>query len=98
LDIKDRISLLLPVSNRKPHIYYKIDYIQKHSEKDIWIILHYTAPIEKFVFIKADLKKSYKTSSEVIKQATEYYIEFHQSDTEVKSLEEFSLYLKNKIK
>ena len=75
----------------------KIEFIQNSPEKDIWVILHYAMPEEKFVFIKADLKKTYEVSSKTIKQAIEYYIEFYHNDAEIKSFQEFKSYLKNKI-
>ena len=75
----------------------KIEFIQNHPEKDIWVILHYSNIDEKFVFIKADLKKTYIVSSKTIKQATEYYVEFYPNSPELKSFQEFKSYLKNKI-
>lgn len=75
----------------------KIEFIQNHPDKDIWVILHYAMPKEKFVFIKADLEKKYAVSLKTIKQATEYYIEFYPNSPELKSFQEFESYLKNKI-
>lgn len=75
----------------------KIEFIQNHPEKDIWVILHYSNIEEKFIFIKADLKKTYAVSSKTIKQATEYYVEFYPNSPELKSFQEFKSYLKNKI-
>ena len=37
----------------------KIDYIQAHKERDIWIVLHYQQPKEKFIWIKINGEKQY---------------------------------------
>lgn len=75
----------------------KIKFIQNHPDKDIWIILHYALPEERFIFIKIRLEKEYKISSEIIKNAEEYYVEFFNGDPEIKLFEEFKSYLLQKI-
>lgn len=75
----------------------KLNYAKNHPTEDVWLILHYMQPIEKYVFIKPNLSKTYTVSRKVIRESTELYIEFGDSDDEVVSQEEFREHLSNKV-
>lgn len=74
----------------------KLEYSKRHPEKDVWIILHYKNPQEKFVIIKPDNNKQYYYRE--IKRsngATEHYVIFNDGDKEIKTPIEFANYLRN---
>lgn len=75
----------------------KLTYAQKHTNDDVWIILHYQEPQEKFVFIKPSPTKNYIYNKVVIKQTTEHYVFFNDSMDECKTVEEFRQHLLNLI-
>lgn len=72
----------------------KLEYAKRHLEKDVWIILHYQNPVEKFIIIKPDNNKEYDYN-EIRRSngATEHYVIFNDTDEEIKSLEEFQKHL-----
>lgn len=74
----------------------KLDYAKKHPDEDVWIILHYAQPQDKFVFIKPDHGHQYKTVSKEIRDSIEYYVEFEDGSLGVKSQAEFARHLKNR--
>jgi hypothetical protein len=76
----------------------KIEYAENHPDEDVWIILHYAEPEEQFVFIKPIPGKKYKTEDKEIRDSGEVYCIFNEGDEEVKSREEFSEYIKQKLK
>lgn len=67
----------------------KLNYARNHPEQDIWIILHYAEPDEKFVFIRPDQTRQHDPEDKIINNVTERYVVFHDGDTEVKSREIF---------
>lgn len=71
----------------------KLKYVKNHPTEDVWLVLHYLNPIEKFVFIKPNPQRDYKVSRKEIRGSTELYVEFSDSDSEVVSTNEF----KNKL-
>jgi hypothetical protein len=71
----------------------KIQYCQSHPEKNIWIILHFAKPSQKFVFVKINPLKTYRYEVENIKGADEHYSPFSDADTEVKTMDEFRQHL-----
>lgn len=75
----------------------KLDYAKAHPAEDVWLILHYMQPFEKYVFIKPNLSKNYAVSRKVIRESVELYIEFSDSDDEVVSQEYFREHLSNKV-
>lgn len=75
----------------------KLKYIENHPDQDIWIILHYAKPTEKFVFIKPLPGKTYATVSKVINGSNEIYVEFWDKDDEVVEFDEFKRHLIEKI-
>lgn len=75
----------------------KVDYIQKNKDIDIWIVLHYQLPKEKFIWIKVSSDKKYNSNSLNLKGAGEYYITFDNSSTEIQTSRDFRNYLRNKI-
>lgn len=75
----------------------KLTYAQNHSDDDVWIILHYALPQEKFVFIKPMSNKTYVHNEVVIRNSTEYYVFFDDSMEECKTSDEFKDYLINLI-
>lgn len=74
----------------------KIDYIQKHKDKDIWIALHYELD-KKIIWLKPSLSKKYDTFSINLKGADENYVSFTENSKEVKSSAEFRKYVLDKI-
>jgi len=74
----------------------KIDYIQKHTEKDVWIALHY-ADDKKIIWLKISQDKKYSYVEKNLKGATEYYVIFDDDSDEVKSSHEFKIYVENKL-
>ncbi|WP_460192667.1 hypothetical protein [Thermosynechococcus sp. FA-CM-4201] len=76
----------------------KLEYIQNHPERDIWIVLHYQEPEEKFVWIKPDIAKSYPYEEKNLKGVTERYVIFHDGQKEVKKTEDVMTYMQTKIK
>jgi hypothetical protein len=61
----------------------KIDYIQAHKERDIWIVLHYQRPKEKFIWLKINSEKQYQAKTLNFKGADEYYVIFNDKDSEI---------------
>jgi hypothetical protein len=74
----------------------KIDYIQKYSEKDIWIALHY-ADVKKIIWLQPIHNKKYSYIEKNLKGAIEYYVIFDDESPEVKTSEEFKNYLDLKV-
>lgn len=76
----------------------KLAYIQAHPDQDVWLILHYAEPEERFVFIRPTSKKAhYPIVDKVIRGATEHYVEFTDASPEVVSYETFRDNLLGKI-
>lgn len=71
----------------------KLKYANNHIDQDVWIILHYAKPVEKFVFIKPIPGKSYSIVNKVIKGSTEFYVEFSDADVEVVPFDTFKNHL-----
>ncbi|MED4554077.1 hypothetical protein P9305_15200 [Lysinibacillus capsici] len=69
----------------------KLTYAQNHSNLNIWIILHYQHPEERFIFIKPRKNYEYYTNKIQINDIEEKYVIFNDEDYEVKSLDEFSI-------
>ncbi|MDT0217429.1 hypothetical protein Q9R35_08870 [Alcaligenes sp. AB3] len=75
----------------------KLKYSENHSTEDVWLVLHFLKPIEKFVFIKPNPKKRYAVSKMEIRGSIELYVEFSDSDQEVVSMEHFRNHLVMKV-
>lgn len=75
----------------------KLEYCQKHPEQNVWVILHYAKPKEKFVFIKPILKKEYQHEVETINGSKEHYVKFDDNSEEVKSSKFFYNHLMDLI-
>lgn len=75
----------------------KIEYIQNHKKRDIWIVLHYQLPKEKFVWLKISNNKSYLTKVIKVKGAGEHYVVFTNEDEEVKQSSYFKDYILAKL-
>lgn len=73
----------------------KLTYAQNHAADDVWIILHYQEPQEKFVFIKPNLTKIYKHNEVVLGQTTEHYVFFNDAMDECRPEAEFRQHLLN---
>jgi len=71
----------------------KLAYANSHPDQNVWIILHYAKPSEKFVFIKPPLGREYTQVQKVINQSTEIYVEFTDDDEGVFGFEEFRNHL-----
>ncbi|RRO11070.1 hypothetical protein [Pectobacterium aquaticum] len=76
----------------------KLSYCQNHPEHNVWIILHYAEPTEKYVFVKPDAIKKYKYNVISINGTDEYYVQFNDSDEEVHSLQQFIDHLNSLVK
>lgn len=75
----------------------KLAYAKNNPGQDVWTILHFAEPEEKFIFIKPDTGKEYSRVEKVIGAATEYYVEFFDQSEEVMTQEEFFLHLNERI-
>lgn len=71
----------------------KLAYAEAHPDQDVWIILHYAKPSEKFVFIKPSPGKTYTPVPKVINGSTELYVEFWDKADEAIEFEEFKYHL-----
>ncbi|ACV25469.1 hypothetical protein [Kangiella koreensis] len=67
----------------------KLTYCQNHSDENVWIVLHYQKPTEKFVFIKPDPTKEYTHKVINIRNTDEHYVIFNDTSPEVKPEEQF---------
>lgn len=74
----------------------KIDYIQKHKEKDVWIALHY-ADDKKIIWLKISQNKIYSYVEKNLKGAIEHYVVFDDDSPEVQSSQEFKIYVENRL-
>jgi len=77
----------------------KLQYIKNNPYKDVWIVLHYQKPIEKFVWIKTkiDSINNKRIQSIEIRGAVEKYITFNDDDDEVKSSHKLRNYIQSKL-
>ncbi len=71
----------------------KLEYSKNHPDDDVWLVLHFLNPSEKFVFIKPDSQKTYPVSKKEIRGSVELYVEFSDSDEDVVSIESFKDHL-----
>jgi hypothetical protein len=77
----------------------KLEYAQKHIDKDVWIALHYKNPKEKIIWIKPEKDTLSKKIEDInIRGAIEKYIVFRDSDKEIKTSHEFKEYISKKLK
>lgn len=97
------IILLLEVTGtefKKGNDYWvrpdKIEYIQNHSEEDIWIALHY-ADDKKIVWLQPAQDKQYNYVEKNLKGAVEHYVVFNDDSDEVKTSQEFKQHLDSQI-
>ena len=67
----------------------KLTYCQNHSDENVWIVLHYQKPTEKFVFIKPESTKKYPHKVINIRGTDEHYVIFSDASPEVKSKDQF---------
>jgi len=74
----------------------KIDYIQNHPNKDIWVALHY-ADTKKIIWIKPLSNKKYNYVEKNLKGVIEYFVIFDNNSEEVKTSQEFKDYLDLKV-
>lgn len=75
----------------------KLQYAQDHPDQDVWIILHYAKPREKFVIIKPKQDAIYTAREVTIRGAVEYYVVFTDSSDEITSLNAFKGYLNDRF-
>lgn len=75
----------------------KLAYCQNHPEQNVWIILHYAEPTEKFIFVKPDGSKKYNYIVKNIKGTDEHYVSFSDRDEEVYSLQKFGDHLNSLV-
>lgn len=75
----------------------KLKYSENHPTEDVWLVLHFLKPVEKFVFIKPSPQKRYAASKKEIRGSIELYVEFSDSDQEVVPIEHFRHHLLMKV-
>jgi hypothetical protein len=75
----------------------KLTYAQNHVSDDVWIILHYREPQEKFIFIKPCLDTDYGYNEVKIGETVEHYVFFNDGMDECKTIEEFRQHLLSKL-
>ncbi|TDP30765.1 hypothetical protein DEU29_11548 [Idiomarina aquatica] len=68
----------------------KLSYCQHHPEENVWIVLHYAEPSEKFVFIKPRPEKEYLYEVKNIRGTDEHYVVFTDDSPEVYSRYNFA--------
>ena len=67
----------------------KLEYAENHPEDDVWIVLHFAEPEEKFVFIKPQAGVVFPRTTVEIRGAGEIMCVFSDKDNEVYSLQDF---------
>lgn len=97
------IALEVSGTERKQRTDYwvrkdKIAYIQNNYQRDIWIVLHYKLPYEKFIRLKVDPVNDYPIVIKNIKGADEHYVSFTDTSPEIRSSEFFRNYILEKIR
>ena len=76
----------------------KLAYVQAHPDQEVWLILHYAEPAEKFVFIRpSPAAADHIIVEKVIRGATEHYVEFTDRSLEVVSYDDFRANLISKL-
>lgn len=75
----------------------KLTYAQTHPELDVWLILHYAQPREKFVIIKPKANFAYLAQDFTIRGAIEHYVVFSDISDEIVSRNDFKQYLNRKL-
>lgn len=75
----------------------KLKYCQNHPEQNVWIILHYAQPKERFVLVKPDGRKQYPYKVVNIRGTDEYYVSFTTQDAEVRTRQQFSTHLQSLV-
>lgn len=71
----------------------KLAYAKAHVEQDVWLILHYAEPPERFVFIKPSATTQYPVAVKTIRGADEHYVEFIDASPEVVTQQAFTQHL-----
>lgn len=67
----------------------KLEYAENHPDQDVWIVLHFAEPEEKFVCIKPAQGKKYQRHEINIKGAGEIFCIFNDGDEEIKTVDQF---------
>jgi hypothetical protein len=75
----------------------KLNYAKEHPEEDVWLILHYADPVERFVFIRPSSAATYKAVEQRIRDSIEHYVVFTDSSHEVVSADTFRNHLRAKV-
>ena len=76
----------------------KLAYVRAHPDQEVWLILHYAEPAEKFVFIRpSSAAADHIVVEKVIRGATEHYVEFTDDSPEVVSHDDFRANLIRKL-
>ncbi|WP_442487429.1 hypothetical protein [Halomonas litopenaei] len=71
----------------------KLEYAKNHPYENVWLVLHYAKPFEKFVVIKPDTDKEYPFVIKSIRGTDEKYVIFNDRSPEVVTVEHFREYL-----
>ena len=74
----------------------KIEYAKNHKFYDIWYA-HTCDKEGEIWFIKPDLNKNYSPTEVEVRGGKERFVIFYRTSEEVKNVDEFTAYLKNKI-
>lgn len=75
----------------------KLAYAENHPDIDVWIVLHYAEPEEKFIFIKPVAGEKNRVVSKEIRGSIEHYVEFDDANKCVVSKEVFRDHLISRI-
>jgi hypothetical protein len=75
----------------------KLKFALNNQDHDVWVILHYASPEDKFIFIRPARGKQYDGQQVNIKGAGEIMHIFNDDDEEVKTKDEFIEYLNQKL-
>lgn len=75
----------------------KLLYAKNHPDQDVWIILHYNEPQERFVFIKPNPATDYPVVEKKIRESVEIYVEFDDGSPDVKDEAFFATHLRGRV-
>ena len=75
----------------------KVDYALTHPDEHVWITLHYQEPNERVICIRPTADSPRREINPQIRDSTERYVVFHDTDIEVVGHEEFRNWLRRRV-